>query len=159
MLLHIYLLFIATKIQLRVKFYYLIFDFPRYSSAPFPARIHLPLPIVGLQLLQEQQQQHEKYMAQFMMALSSFGIVIKVINMDAPLSVCVFCLCFVVSFSLSLSLYVLACVFHLFALLAYLFILLSFVFPSVEFHCCLPCPQFYFPFPLQCLLLLPLSFI
>lgn len=36
-----------------------------------------------------------------MMALSSFGIVIKVINMDAPSSVC---LCFVVPSSLSPSL-------------------------------------------------------
>lgn len=82
--------FHSFKIQLRVKFYYLIFDFPRYSSAPY-----LPLLVVALQLLQEQQQQqHEKYIAQFMMALSSFGIVIKVINMVAPLNVCVlFVLC------------------------------------------------------------------
>lgn len=159
MQLHIYLLFIASKFNWEQNFI-IWFSISPDTPHPLPCPSTSALSVVGLQLLQEQQQQHEKYIALFMMALSSFGIVIKVINMDAPSSVC---LCFVVPFPpLSLSLSICLCV----CLLAYFIFshcshtfLSAFVFPSVAFLCCLPCPQFYFPFLLQCLLLLSMSFI
>lgn len=147
MQLHIYLLFIASKFNWEQNFI-IWFSISPDTPHPLPCPSTSALSVVGLQLLQEQQQQHEKYIAQFMMALSSFGIVIKVINMDAPSSVC---LCFVVPFPplslcLYLSLCVLACVFHLFALLAYLFIRFCFSLCGISLLFALPSALLSFSF-------------